>query len=122
MHVSISGGSKNVGIMSSLAYTGQDGIVKGTKYQRISWRNNFNAKVSEHISLTGNFSIINEKRNLVDENNPFTVTIFSAMGADPITPVFRNNLVDVPALLSQIKDGYEADNLYSQYSGILFSN
>lgn len=121
-NVSISGGSKTVGIMSSLAYTGQDGIVKGTKYQRVSWRNNFNAKVSEHISLTGNFSIINEKRNLVDENNPFTGTIFSAMGADPITPVFRNNLVDVPALLSQIKDGYEADNLYSQYSGILFSN
>ena len=114
-NVSLSGGSKNVGIMSSLAYTGQDGIVKGTMYQRISWRNNFNAKISKRISLKGNFSIINEKRHLADENNPFTGTIFTAMGADPITPVFRNNLVDVPALLSQIMDGYEADNLYSQY-------
>lgn len=121
-NVSLSGGSKNVGIMSSLAYTGQDGIVKGTMYQRISWRNNFNAKISKRISLKGNFSIINEKRHLADENNPFTGTIFTAMGADPITTVFRNNLVDVPALLSQIMDGYEADNLYSQYSGILFSN
>lgn len=121
-NVSLSGGSKNVGIMSSLAYTGQDGIVKGTMYQRISWRNNFNAKISKRISLKGNFSIINEKRHLADENNPFTGTIFTAMGADPITPVFRNNLVDVPALLSQIMDGYEAGNLYSQYSGILFSN
>lgn len=121
-NVSLSGGSKNVGIMSSLAYTGQDGIVKGTMYQRISWRNNFNAKISKRISLNGNFSIINEKRHLADENNPFTGTIFTAMGADPITPVFRNNLVDVPALLSQIMDGYEAGNLYSQYSGILFSN
>lgn len=121
-NVSLNGGSKNVGIMSSLAYTGQDGIVKGTMYQRISWRNNFNAKISKRISLKGNFSIINEKRHLADENNPFTGTIFTAMGADPITPVFRNNLVDVPALLSQIMDGYEADNLYSQYSGILFSN
>ena len=121
-NVSLSGGSKNVGIMSSLAYTGQDGIVKGTMYQRISWRNNFNAKISKRISLKGNFNIINEKRHLADENNPFTGTIFTAMGADPITPVFRNNLVDVPALLSQIMDGYEADNLYSQYSGILFSN
>lgn len=121
-NVSLSGGSKNVGIMSSLAYTGQDGIVKGMMYQRISWRNNFNAKISKRISLKGNFSIINEKRHLADENNPFTGTIFTAMGADPITPVFRNNLVEVPALLSQIMDGYEADNLYSQYSGILFSN
>lgn len=121
-NISLSGGSKNVGIMSSLAYTGQDGIVKGTMYQRISWRNNFNAKISKRISLKGNLSIINEKRHLADENNPFTGTIFTAMGADPITPVFRNNLVEVPALLSQIMDGYEADNLYSQYSGILFSN
>lgn len=121
-NISLSGGSKNVGIMSSLAYTGQDGIVKGTMYQRISWRNNFNAKISKRISLKGNFSIINEKRHLADENNPFTGTIFTAMGADPITPVFRNNLVDVPALLSQIMDGYEAGNLYSQYSGLLFSN
>lgn len=121
-NVSLVGGAKNLGIMSSLAYSGQDGIVKGSMYQRISWRNNFNAEVSERISLTGNFSIVNEKRNLVDENNPYTGTIFTAMGADPITPVFRNNLVDVPALLSQISDGYEADNLYSQYSGILFSN
>lgn len=121
-NVSLSGGSKNVGIMSSLAYTGQDGIVKGTMYQRISWRNNFNAKISKRISLKGNFSIINEKRHLADENNPFTGTIFTAMGADPITPVFRNNLVEVPALLSQIMDGYEAGNLYSQYSGVLFSN
>lgn len=121
-NVSLSGGSKNVGIMSSLAYTGQDGIVKGTMYQRISWRNNFNAKISKRISLKGNFCIINEKRHLADENNPFTGTIFTAMGADPITPVFRNNLVEVPALLSQIMDGYEAGNLYSQYSGILFSN
>ncbi len=121
-NVSISGGNKTIGLMSSLAYTNQDGIVKGSNYQRISWRNNFNAKISERISLTGNFSIIDEKRNLIDENNPATGTIFSAMGSDPITPVFRNNLIDVPALLSQIRDGYEPDNVYSQYAGILFSN
>lgn len=121
-NVSVRGGTKNMSLMSSLAYTDQDGIVKGSMYQRISWRNNFNMKISDRISLTANFSIIDEKRNLIDENNPATGTIFSAMGADPITPVFRNNLVDVPDLLSQIYDGYEPDNIYSQYAGILFSN
>lgn len=121
-NISVSGGTKNMSLMSSLAYTDQNGIVKGSKYQRISWRNNFNMKICDWASLTANFSVIDEKRNLIDENNPATGTIFSAMGADPITPVFRNNLVDVPLLLSQIYDGYERDNLYSQYSGILFSN
>ena len=121
-NVSISGGSKNVSAMSSLAYTNQDGIVKGSTYQRISWRNNFSFRICDRISLTANLGIIDEKRHLIDENNPYTGTIFSAMGADPITPVFRNNLTDVPALLSQIYDGYEPDNVYSQYAGILFSN
>lgn len=121
-NVSISGGSKKLSAMSSLAYTDQDGIVKGSMYQRISWRNNFNFRICDRISLTANFSIIDEKRNLIDENNPYTGTIFSAMGADPVTPVFRNNLVDVPDLLSQIYTGYEPNNVYSQYSGILFSN
>ena len=44
------------------------------------------------------------------------------MAADPITPVFRNNLVDVPASLANIYLGYEPMNKYSQYAGILFSN
>lgn len=121
-NVSVNGGTKNIGILSSLAYTDQDGIVKGSSYKRISWRNNFNMMISKRISLTANVGIIDEKRQLIDENNPATGTVFSAMGADPITPVFRNNLVDVPIFLSQIYNGYEPNNLYSQYSGILFSN
>jgi TonB-dependent starch-binding outer membrane protein SusC len=121
-NVSINGGSKNVGILSSLSYMDQNGLIKGSNYNRISWRNNFNAQISKDISLTGNLGIINEKRKLIDENNPATGTIFSAMGADPITPVFRNNLVDVPLSLNQIYNGYEPNNVYSQYSGILFSN
>lgn len=121
-NLSVSGGSKNISLMSSLAYTDQDGIVKGSDYSRISWRNNFNFKICDRVTLTANLGIIDEKRHLIDENNPATGTIFSAMGADPITPVFRNNLVDVPALLNQIYDGYEPDNIYSQYAGILFSN
>ncbi len=121
-NVSINGGNKTFSILSSLAFATHDGIVKGSNYQRLSWRNNFKAELHERVSLTANVSIIDEKRHLIDENNPATGTIFSAMGADPITPVFRNNLVEVPALLSQIFDGYEPDNLYSQYSGILFSN
>ena len=121
-NISVNGGTKNIGILSSLAYTDQDGIVKGSNYKRISWRNNFNMKISKRVSLTANVGIIDEKRQLIDENNPATGTVFSAMGADPITPVFRNNLVDVPIFLSQIYNGYEPNNLYSQYSGILFSN
>ena len=121
-NISISGGGKNVGILSSLSYTDQDGIVKGSSYERISWRNNFDMKISNRISLTANVGIIDEKRQLVDESGMATGTVYTAMGGDPITPVFRNNLVDVPDFLGDIYNGYEPNNLYSQYAGFLFSN
>ena len=73
----------------------EDGIVKGSSYERISWRNNFDMKISNRISLTANVGIIDEKRQLVDESGMATGTVYTAMGGDPITPVFRNNLVDV---------------------------
>ena len=121
-NLSVSGGGQNMSGSSSLSYDDQNGIVKGSKYSRLSWRNNFNYRIGERISLKANVGIIDEKRNLIDENNPITGTIFTAMGADPITPVFRNNLVDVPDVLTHIYNGYEPDNVYSQYAGILFSN
>ena len=101
-NLSINAGTKNLGLMSSLAYTDQDGIVKGSGYKRLSWRNNFNLKINDRLSLKANIGLIDEKRQVIDENNPATGTIFSAMGADPITPVFRNNLVDVPLFLNQM--------------------
>lgn len=121
-NISLSGGSEKVGILSSLSYLDQDGIVKGSEYERISWRNNVNANVSKRVTLGTNFGLIYEKRQVIDENNPYTGTIFSAMAADPITPVFRNNLVDLPLFYNNIYNGYEPDNVYSQYSGLLYSN
>ena len=120
--VSINGGTEKLAFSSTLSYTGQDGIVKGTNYQRISWRSNINAQVNDRINFSANFGVFDETRLLTDENNPVTGTIFTAMAADPITPVFRNNLVDVPDFLSNIYLGYEPMNKYSQYAGILFSN
>src|SRR5690625_6296265 len=44
------------------------------------------------------------------------------MAVDPITPVYRNDLSDVPEFYSRIMEGYEANNPFSQYSGVLFTN
>ncbi|BAU52953.1 SusC/RagA family TonB-linked outer membrane protein [Mucilaginibacter gotjawali] len=121
-NLGISGGNKTVSFNSSLGYFNQDGIINGSDYQRISWRNNISAQVNKRLKVSSNFGVIYEKRHVVDENNPFTGTIFSAMTADPITPVYRNNLVDVPSFLSNIYNGYEPNNPFSQYSGILYSN
>ena len=119
---SVSGGNKTVNFLSSLGYLNQQGIIEGSEYERISWRNNINAQVSDRVKIGSNFGLIYETRQTVDENNPFTGTIFSAMTADPITPVFRNNLTEVPSFLERINAGYEPNNSFSQYAGILYSN
>ncbi|WP_212003180.1 TonB-dependent receptor [Chitinophaga sp. HK235] len=121
-NVGVSGAGKNLVYASSVGYMNQKGIVKGSDYERISWRTNVSADVSSRVKLTTNIGLIYESRRNVDENNPFSGTIFSAMAADPITPVYRNNLKSVPDFYNRIMTGYEANNPYSQYAGILFTN
>ncbi|GAA4320492.1 TonB-dependent receptor [Compostibacter hankyongensis] len=121
-NIGISGGGKKLTAASSVGYMGQDGIIAGSDYSRISWHNNLGADISKRVKLSSNFSLVYEKRRNVDENNPYTGTIFSAMTADPITPVFRNDLQDVPSFYQRIMDGYEESNPFSQYAGILYSN
>jgi len=121
-NLSVSGGGKAVSYLSSLSYLNQDGIINGSNYERVSWRNNVNSQLSNRIKLSTNLGLIYEGRHVIDENNPFTGTIFSAMAADPITPVFRNDLQGLPSFLGGIKLGYEPNNVFSQYAGILYSN
>jgi TonB-linked SusC/RagA family outer membrane protein len=121
-NISVSGGTKHLGYASSLGYMNQKGIVAGSDYDRISWRTNADAQLAEKVKLGTNFAIVYESRRNIDENNPFTGTIFSAMTADPITPVYRNNLKEVPSFMRSIMNGYEANNPFSQYAGVLYSN
>ncbi len=121
-NLSVSGGGKAASYLSSLSYVNQDGIVNGSDYERLSWRNNVNSQVSNRVKLNTNLGLTYEGRHVTDENNPFTGTIFSAMAADPITPVFRNDLQGLPSFLNGIKAGYEPNNVFSQYAGVLYSN
>lgn len=121
-NVTVSGGSRKVDFASSLGYMDQQGIIKGADYNRISWRNNVNAQINDRVKLGTNLALIYESRRNIDENNPYTGTIFSAMTADPITPVFRNNLTNIPSFYSTIMNGYDASNPFSRHAGILYSN
>jgi TonB-linked SusC/RagA family outer membrane protein len=121
-NIGISGGTQKLTIGSSLGYMDQQGIVAGSDYQRISWHNNVGVHIGQRVKLSSNFSLIYESRKNIDENNPYTGTVFTAMAADPITPVYRNNLRDVPSFYERIMNGYEPGNPFSQYAGILYTN
>ncbi|TKT86551.1 SusC/RagA family TonB-linked outer membrane protein [Dyadobacter frigoris] len=121
-NVTVSGGSKKVDFASSVGYMDQKGIVRGSDYRRISWRNNVNAQLNDRVKLGSNIAVVYESRRNIDENNPYSGTIFSAMTADPITPVYRDNLTAVPSFYPTIMQGYDASNPFSRYAGVLYSN
>jgi TonB-linked SusC/RagA family outer membrane protein len=121
-NIGVSGGNKKLSLGSTLGYMKQQGLVSGSDYTRISWHNNMDMVVSSRIRFSSNFNVVYEKRRNIDENNPYTGTIFNAMVSDPITPVYRDHLTNVPAFYNRIMTGYEADNPFSKYAGVLYSN
>jgi TonB-linked SusC/RagA family outer membrane protein len=122
--VSVSGGVKDLAYRSSLNYMKQEGIINGSDYDRLSWRTNFDHNLRSWFKLSGNIGIINEGRGNVLENSPGFNTAFIAFVADPISPVYRNNLVDVPAFLRDglFLDRIDQNNPWSFYSPILMTN
>jgi TonB-linked SusC/RagA family outer membrane protein len=122
--LSVSNGSKNSAYYSSLSYMDQDGTVKGADFKRISWNNTLTNQLTNFAKLSANLSMVHQERHNVDENNINTGTIYSALGADPITPVYRTNLTNVPDVISDLFNFSYLDpsNPYSYYSPVLFNN
>jgi TonB-dependent starch-binding outer membrane protein SusC len=122
--LSLSAGNDHAAYYSSLTYLKQDGIVKGADFERITWNNNVKTNFTKWARLTTDFSIVSEQRHNIDEDNIFTGTIFSAMAADPVSPVYRTNLKNVPdAIYNEFHfDQIDESNPLTFYSPILFNN
>lgn len=121
---SISGGIKDLAYRSSISYMDQEGIINGSDYDRISWRTNFNQNLKEWFKLSGNIGIISEGRGNVLENSPGFNTTFISFVADPISPVYRTDLKDIPEFLRNglFLDRIDQNNAWSHYSPILMTN
>lgn len=122
--VSVSGGMKDLSYRTSVNFMNQEGIIKGSDYDRISFRTNIEHNLRSWLKLSANIGIVGEGRGNVLENSPGFNTAFIAFVADPISPVYRNNLKDVPAFLKDalFLDQIDVNNPWSLYSPILMTN
>lgn len=122
--IAISGGMKDLAYRTSVGYMDQQGIINGSDYDRLSWRTNFNHNLRKWLKLSGNIGLINEGRGNVLENSPGFNTAFIAFVADPISQVYRNNLVDIPDFLRPglFLDKIDPNNPWSNYGPILMTN
>lgn len=122
-NLSLTGGQQKIRYRSSFGYMKQDGIIKYTDYERLSGRLNLDSEMYKWLNISMNANVVYETRRTTRENDAYGSTVFSALTSDPITPVYRNSLTDIPDFMyDRIMTGYEPSNPYSQYTGILYSN
>jgi TonB-linked SusC/RagA family outer membrane protein len=122
-NLAFSGGSDKLNYRASFNYMNHKGILKGSDYDRLSGRLNLDSEVTKWLNLSANVALIYESRRNIDENNAYLATVFNTVTADPITPVYRDNLVDIPDFLqARIMGGYEPTNPYSRHTGVIYSN
>lgn len=122
-NLAFSGGMNKLNYRASFSYMNHKGILKGSDYERLSGRLNIDSEVQKWLKVSSNVNVIYQSRRNVQENDSYNATAFITAAADPITPVYRDNLVDVPDFLKdRIYNGYEPTNPWSRYTGVLYSN
>ncbi|GHB34894.1 SusC/RagA family TonB-linked outer membrane protein [Mongoliitalea lutea] len=67
-NIGISGGSESVNYYFSVGYFGQEGIMRGTDFERFSFRSNTEFKVNKRVTVGQTLTVAYSSRN----NEPFT--------------------------------------------------
>ncbi|WP_227472045.1 TonB-dependent receptor [Parabacteroides bouchesdurhonensis] len=122
-NLALSGGTNKLRYRASFGYMNHKGLVKSSEYERLNGRLSVDSEVTKWFNLSANVNVAYEARKNITENDSYTATVFSTASADPITPIYRDNLVDVPDFLyDRIYNSYEPANPWSRYTGVLYSN
>jgi len=84
-NLSISGGNDMNKYMMSLSYLSQDGTIKGSEFNRITFRINNEYSLSDKITLAFNTNFSQAVRKIITEDDLDGGIVFTAIVLDPIT-------------------------------------
>ncbi|MBT3243043.1 MAG: TonB-dependent receptor [Bacteroidetes bacterium] len=120
-YLSLSKGEENYNISSSLSYFGQDGVLKGGGYNRVTFRLNTDYKLGDKVTVGENIVISNQNtRNGLDD-----WMVWDAMRLEPTTPIylpeyeqaglnefsiFSPTLTDISNLVGQLARNFSTSN------------
>lgn len=98
-NLSIQGGSEKTKVFASASYYDQDGIVGGSKanFNRATARINVDHDAKEWLKIGSKISYTNLNREQIEENNEFGGVISNAMAIDPLTPLYVDEVDDLPS-------------------------
>jgi len=87
----VSGGNQNTQYFGSIGYSGEEGIMRNSGFERYSGRLNLTQKASERLDLGMNLSYSLSKTDQIQNDN----NIFGALGASilipPVVPIFNED-------------------------------
>lgn len=92
LQLSVSGGSDKVQYLISGGYYGQDGIVvyNNDQYQRLSFRTNINANVTDRFNVGTNLQISNTLQDKLSSSGDAPGIIRHAFIRPPVIPVYKD--------------------------------
>jgi TonB-dependent starch-binding outer membrane protein SusC len=86
--LSFTGGSEKLQYALIGNYFNQEGILKGSDYERYSFRINTSADLKKWLTVSENVSYNLSNRNVLPEQDEYLSAVVSALGFDPTTPVY----------------------------------
>jgi TonB-linked SusC/RagA family outer membrane protein len=118
-NISVSKGSENGHVFSSITYTGQDGIIAPEKsnFDRLTVRLNSESEINEFLSFGQNLSVVSTSSSSIPENNEFGTPIADGLVYDPTTPIYDNN-----AQFGFAQSPYVQKEYVNPFSRIFISN
>ncbi|UMB52574.1 TonB-dependent receptor [Lutibacter sp. A64] len=129
-NLSIAKATEDIKISSSISYQDQEGIIKGSDFNRVTARLNTEYKLNDKVTIGENFTFANSKT----KNGPDLV--WNAHRLEPVTnpyladyeidglneySIFSPTITDVPNALGQLARSYN-DTEYSRAVGNFYVN
>ncbi len=92
LNVSVSGGSKSVTHYMGVDYYDQQGIIKNSSFNKLTFRYNMDAKIKDNIRAGARANIVNSLlRNINEEADSGYGTMFSAISSQPTAPIYASD-------------------------------
>ncbi|MBB1323469.1 SusC/RagA family TonB-linked outer membrane protein [Shewanella sp. SR43-8] len=88
LNISLSGGSENASIYTSLGYFNSEGVVDGSEFERISFRVNSDYQLTDKLKIGENFTVTNQESNLI--NARASEILGLAIEQQSIVPVYND--------------------------------
>lgn len=91
LQVSFLNGTEKLNSAIIGSYFKQEGIVKGSDYERFTMRVNTNSKVKPWLTVGENIGISHSVQNIIPEQNEWSSVIIQSLTMDPTTPVYDDD-------------------------------